>query len=287
MSAFRTLHTFTILLDKTVEESSTRVEDGKTITTTSTVTKPVPHVIVLKEPSRSEKNDLALFRETTYGYAIRQGLVTKLEMQQKLVKSDSTNPLSEGEDHALTTMTRRLGELANEYMRFDAIKDPAQTEDAKVRKDKVLVEYSSLRQKVEDMYVAYQSVYAHTAEKYTETKMLAWLLLFLTYIKAQPSDSVPTPLFPGADFRAKEERAGEMEEANDALFLEVTKKAPSYWFSYLFGRANKPEDFVRIDEEAARDEEVRAKMEAEGKVADVPKDKGEEPPPAAEPVVTP
>lgn len=275
-TSFKTLHSFVVNLDQKVTETTTRVEGGQTITTSTEVTKAVPHTIVLKEPSRKERQDLALFQQITYNKAIDLGLLPKVVMQQK-VGRDAGSPLSGDEDKNIAAMQVRLQELSNDYMRLSANASP-DTEDLKARKDRLLLEYSVLHKRAEDLNTAYQSVYAYTAESYQLTKTLSWLTLFLTYIKATP-DGKPEPMFAGTDFAAKEERAGDLEDAGDALYKAAQEgdKLSLYWQLYLFNRAGKPEDFARIEDEWAKQvaaaekmREEAAKVKADAKLDEVP-----------------
>jgi hypothetical protein len=262
--SFKTLHSFTVNLDREVTETSTREEDGQTVTTSKKVTKPVPHTVVLKEPTRPEKQALALFQQVTYNEAITLGLLPKVIMQQKLAK-DANSPLSGDEDKNIAAMNQRLQELSNDYMRLSANHEP-ETDELKARKAKLALEYSILAKRVEDLNTAYQSVYAYTAENHMQVKALSWLMLFLTYIKAAP-DAKPEPLFTGADFAAKEQRAADMEDAGDDLYKAVMDggKLSLYWQLYLFGRANKAEDFVEIEDQWRKQVEAAEKMKEEAK----------------------
>ncbi len=189
-TSFKTLHSFVVNLDKEVTETTTREENGQKITVESKSVKSVPTTVVLKEPSRRERQDLTLFQQITYNKAIELGLLPKLVMQQKLGKDSGA--LSEDEDKTITALTARLQDLSAEYMRLIADKTP-DTEEIKARKEKLLTEYGMLYKKVEDLNTSYQSVYAYTADTYTQNKTLSWLLLFLTYIKLTP-EAVPTPM---------------------------------------------------------------------------------------------
>lgn len=260
--SFKTLHTFTVNLDREVTETTTREEDGQTITTSKKVTKPVPHIVVLKEPTRSEKQALALHQQVSYNDAITKGLLPKVVMQQKLAR-DANSPLSEDEDKNIAAMNQRLQELSNDYMRLSANHEP-ETDELKTRKAKLALEYSMLAKRVEDLNTAYQSVYAYTAESHMQVKALSWLVLYLTYIKAGP-DAKPEPLFPGADFAAKEERANDMEDSGDDLYKAVMEggKLSLYWQLFLFGRASKTEDFVEIEDQWRKQVEASEKMKEE------------------------
>jgi hypothetical protein len=257
-TSFKALHSFTVNLDKEVTETTTRTENGQEITIKTKSVKSVPHIIVLKEPSRRERQDLSLFQGVMYNEAISKGLLPKVVMQQR-VGRDANSPLSEDEDKNLVVMNARLEELREDYTRLNR---ETETDELKARKEKVLVEFGVLSKKVEDLNTAYQSVYAYTAENYMQTKTLSWLTLFLTYTQAA-ADAKPEPLFAGADFAVKEERAGEMEDTGDALYKAALEKLPTYWMLYLFNRANKAEDFARIEEEWKKAQEMAAKMKEE------------------------
>lgn len=283
-TSFKTLHSFVVNLDQEVTETTTRVENGQTITTATKVTKSVPHTVVMKEPSRRERQDLSLFQHVTYGEAINRGLLPKVTVQQKLGR-DAQGSLSESEDKTVLAMHKRLQDLSSEYMLLHAVGDKA-TEEQTARKDKLLVEFMTLQRKAIDINEAYQSVYAYTAESYMQNKTLSWLALFLTYVKG--ADGKHEPLFAGADFAAREARAGDLEDAKDPLYEAVNAfdervqmpKLSAYWGLYLFNRASKSEDFVAIEAEwtkqAAETEKVKEEAAAKGKVET----------PAAPPAVT-
>ncbi len=261
-TSFKTLHSFTVSIDREIVETTTREENGQKITVESKATKSVPHTIVLKEPGRLERQNLSVFQAQMYSQAINLGLLPKLVMQQKVGK-DANSPLSEEEDRNIAAMNVRLQELSSDYMRLGT-DTSADTEEMKARRERLLIDYGVLYKRITDLNTAYQSVYAYTAENYQLTKTLSWLTLFLTYVKTAP-DAVPTPLFPGADFAAREERAGDLEDANDALYKAALKddKLQTYWQLYLFNRANKTEDFVAWDEQRAKDEAIAVKIREE------------------------
>lgn len=257
-TSFKTLHSFVVNLDKEVTETTTREENGQKITVESKSIKSVPTTVLLKEPSRRERQELTLFQQVTYNKAIELGLLPKIVMQQKLAKDSGA--LSVGDDKSIAAMAARLHELSTEYLRLTMDKAP-ETDETKTRKEKLLQEYGALYQRAEELNASYQSVYAYTADTYTQNKTLSWLLLFLTYARATPG-AAPTPMFAGSDFTAKENHAGDMDDAGDLLWKAVTDKdrLNKYWQLYLFNQANKTEDFVKHEEEWKRLEDARAKM---------------------------
>lgn len=269
---FRILHSFTVHLDKPVTETVVREENGQKITTEKTVTKAVPYEILLKEPSRSEKTALALFKDVTYGEAIKLGLIPKLQMAQLLGKGDASNPLSQEEDKALAALNRRMTDLANEHVRLSSpTLSGEETAESAQRKADIAQEWLTLQQKAIGLISAYQSVYSSTAEHYTQNKMLIWLELFLTYVRdpEHVSDSVPRPMFIGTDYAAKDVALGDMEDAKDPLLFKVLEddRLPSLWRAYLYGRAEDAAAFKVLEEDWENDRKLRVDAEAKVKEA--------------------
>lgn len=269
---FRVLHTYVVHLEKTVIEKTTREENGQRITTESPVVKQVPYTIIMKEPNRTQRTELAFFKDVTYGNAVKAGLMPKAFMQQVLGRADPNNPLSQEEDKALGALNRRLVDLANEHMRLssETLSGPV-TEETKARKAEVAQEWLTLQNKAIGLIAAYHSVYDSTAERYTEAKMLTWLELFLTFVRDpdMPDTQPPRPLFPGNDYNAKDTAWGDMEEAKDPLLLKLMEedRFASLWKAYLYGRASSPEDFKVMEEEWAKEKALRVEAEAKAREA--------------------
>ena len=257
--SFKTLHQFKVSFDKEDFDIVTRTENGQEISVKTKVVKPVLVTVVLKEPSRREKQDISLFRDIVYSEAINLGLLPRLVMTQKLSK-DPANPISGDEDKTLAAMNARLQELANDYIRLNAQSTEA-TEEDKARKERLVIEYTALNKKAVDISTAYQSVFAHTAEQYAQNKVLTWLTLFLTYIKTGPEKY--EPMFKGSDFKAKEEALADLEDTNDPIFVASVEKLSTYFMLYYFGRASKPEEFAKIEEDWAKEIEAQKKLKEE------------------------
>lgn len=253
--SFKILHQFIVNIDKEIEETTTRTENGKEITEKVKITKSVPHTIVLKEPSRREKQDLAMYNGIVYNEAINIGLLPRLIMTQKLSK-DPGNPISGDDDKTLASMNAKLQELANDYIRLNS-QSGEESEDQKERKIKLSVEYNALYKKVVDINTAYQSVFAHTAEQYQQNRALAWLTLFLTYIKIGDKHE---PMFPGADIKTKEDKLGDLEDSNDKLYMASLDKLSTYFMLYYFGRASNSAEFSKVEEQWNKEIEASKKM---------------------------
>lgn len=263
--SFRTLHQFTITVDKDVKETTTRTDNGKEITETTTRKQPVQVTLLLKEPSRREKQDVSLWRSISYSEGINIGLLPRLTMIQKLSR-DPLSPMG-GDDQNLAAMQARMHELANDHIRVNA-QSGAPTEETEARKQRISNEWEALRKKVTDIETSYQSVFANTAEQYADNKALTWLTLFLTYIKTGPDRH--EPLFKGTDFKAKEDSLGDMEDASDPIYLAAVEKLSTCFMLYYLGHASKPEDFARWEERWAKEMEATKRLKEEAEKATLP-----------------
>lgn len=257
--SFKTLHQFTVYLDRPGKKTTERVEGGKTIVETEDVIESVPHVIVLKEPSRRERYDVGLFQSVSQNEGVAMGLMPRLLMIQQLDKLPG-NRLSGDTEQSLAAMNARMQEIANDYIRLGT-QAGSESPEIAARKEQLDMEYRALNKKSDDLNTAYQSVFAHTAEQYAQNKVITWLTLFLTYVKTP--DGKHEPLFTGADFKAKEECLGDLEDSENKLYFAALDKLSFYWMLYYFGRAATSADYLKIEAEQAKQLEAAQKMKAE------------------------
>lgn len=284
--SFKSLHQFHVTINREVKETVNRTENGKEIAETTTAIKPIQVQILLKEPSRSEKAQVSLFQSLMHNEAVNLGLMPRLTMIQKL----SGNPISGDEDKSLIAMTARLQEIADDYMKLNR-SGVAETDEQRQRKERLSTEWTVLQTKVIDINTAYQTVFAHTSEQYAQNKVLTWLTLFLTYVKVGPEKY--EPMFPGVDFKTKEEKLGDLEDSGDQIYFAALEDLSTYWMYYYFGRAATPAQFAEIEADMKKRREVQRKLkeEAEAKAKEIeaaavaPIDDLAEPP--AGPLVTP
>lgn len=273
--SFKILHQFPITVDKEVEETSTTtLPDGKEVTTKQKVVKTVQITIVLKEPTRREKQDVSLHQTIRYNEAINLGLLPKLIMTQKLAK-DSSSPITGGEDKILKALQVQLATLSEDYQRLELLPKPLSDED-QAKKDKVESDWFTAYNKAANINASYQTVFAHTAEQYAQGKVLMWLSLNLTYLKVGPEKY--EPLFAGADLAAKENSLDTLEESKDKIYFAAVEKISNCWLLYFMGHANDAADFTAQEERWKREREI-----AEARTAKVSREPVMEETPAATP----
>lgn len=256
--SFKTLHSFTVSLNKEVEKIVSRVENGQEITIKSKVTEPVPFVICLKEPTRRERQELSLWYGKNYNEALTvHGLSPRVLMVQKFLK-DPSSPLSQDDDKNLAKIYDRMEELKNDIVRINAIPDNDLTKD---KKDKLLTEFISLQKKAIDVESCYQSLFAHTAENFAQNRAVSWLAIMLSYVKKGENNY--EALFQGKDFAAKEECLYELEENKDELFQKYIDKLSTFWGLYFMGNTTSPEDFKKLEDEFNKQMAEKERVEKE------------------------
>ncbi len=266
--SFKTLHSFTVTIDKEIEKIETRNENGQEITIKSKQISPVVHTVVLKEPTRREKQDLSLWYGKCYNEALTlHGLSPRVFMVQRLAR-DPNSPLSQDDDKNLAKMYENLEHLRNDYMRVNALPE---SDEQKVKKETLLLDYLSLQKKVLDIETAYRSLFAHTAENYAQNKAITWLILYLSYVK---NGDKYDPFFPGKDYSSREDISFDLDNAIDSLYLKSIDKLSTFWGMYYLGQATKPEDFIKLEEDFAKQlaEQEKQDKESQDKKVETKKD---------------
>lgn len=241
--SLKKLHSFVVNVKKEVSKTETRTENGKEISETSKVKENVPHTIILKSPTRRDKQSLSVFYTVKYNQGLEMGMMPKAVLVQKFLK-DPDSPLSQDDDKNITECYTKLESLQNDLVRLNSLDD---TPENTTRKGKVYSEFLTTQKKIMDIETAYRSLFAHTTESYAQNQALSWLVLHLTYI--QVGDGEPYPMFPGNSFKDKEDILFDLEDKEDELYFSSLERLSMYASLYFSGGASKPEDFEKIEKE--------------------------------------
>lgn len=240
---FKKLHSFVVKIKEEVEKVETINENGKEVTTKSKVTESVPYSIVLKSPTRRERQDLAVFYTVKYNKGLELGMMPKAILVQKFLK-DPDSPLSQDDDKNITGCYLKLESLQNDLIRLNSLDETDQNLD---RKTKIYNEFLTVQKKIMDVETAYRSLFAHTTESYAQNQALHWLVLNLTFV--QKGEAEPKPMFTGNTFDEKESCLFDLEDAEDELYYAALERLSMYMSLYFSGGASKPEDFEKIEKE--------------------------------------
>lgn len=274
--SFKTLHSFTVHLDQEVTVEEERIENGQPIKVSRKDIKPVPYTIVLKEPTRREKQDLSMFHGKCMTEAVvTHGLAPRMLLIQKFSR-DPDSPLSQDEDKNLAKMYDRMNELQNDLVRVKALPEDS---DTKEKSEKLWLEVQILRKKIMDIESSYQTLFAHCAENYAQNRAIVWLTLFLSYIDKGAGTDNKT-LFPGKNFTDREDGMYNMDERvqlskakpdevklthEEKLYEACVEKLSTYWALYFLGHASTQEDFKKLEEEMGKQLATSEKLRDDAK----------------------
>jgi hypothetical protein len=258
------LHKFTVELEKEVEETSVKNENGQEITVKTKVKKKVPYTIAMKKLARRENDDFRLFYGAQIKRAIEAGLLTKAVVLNRHIDGAGGLMSKETAKH-LANLSVEIENLRNRLVELGMVNEN-DTEKAQ-RQNDLLAKYVSTQQEMQAIESSNQAVFENTAETYAQERSNLWLIFNQTYIE---NGEKHEPMFKGNGFMEKEDYYFDLEEKEDPLYIAARGKLVLYWGLYSTGQVNTSEDFVKLDErlksqekedEVAEQKEVKAVVE--------------------------
>lgn len=214
-----------------------RVENEDGTTTISQVVDLVPTEVVLKKPSRRDREDMAMVYNAEFHKCLANGISTE-EMIRRAVLDGGGGFIPK---HDLET----LHEL---YKRINAIMlEVAQKKIDKEDISELQAEMEKLYIQIYDIESPQKSVYNHSAEALATRKSLIWGALTLTYLR---KDKDYEPVFKGPTFESRLNSYYDMCD-EDGFKFEMTCFDKSYVMieRFLSKAAETKEEFELIEQE--------------------------------------
>lgn len=252
------LHKFVVELEKEVEETSVKNENGQEITVKTKVKKKVPYTIALKKLARRENDDFRLFYGAQIKRAIEAGLLTKAVVLNRHIDGAGGLMSKETAKH-LANLSVEIENLRNRLVELGVVNEN-DTEKSK-RQNDLLAKYVSMQQEMQAIESSNQAVFENTAETYAQERSNLWLIFNQTYLE---NGEKYEPVFKGNNFLEKEDYYFDLEEKEDPLYLAARGKLVLYWGFYSTGQINTPEDFAKLEErlkEQEKEEQVEDTVE--------------------------
>ena len=110
------LFSFNITVNKEVEKTETKEENGQTITVTQKVKEDVPVRIIIKQPSRKNMEDADLQYSVEMSNCVKKGILTKGMLTKKY--SDTGGMFSEDDAKELMKLYSVVTSWQNELTRI-------------------------------------------------------------------------------------------------------------------------------------------------------------------------
>lgn len=225
MSNIKTLYTFSITVTREVDEVTTTEADGKVITETTKVKKPVEIFFAFKKPSRSERELAEEERAIWWSKYVERGILPEAQLLKLYLNGGGI--LSDDQKKEYTDLRVKLFDKGKEHT-ISLVAN----KDNKDEQDRLYREYLDLRDKVLAFEQEQSSFFENTAEAKSRVKVADYLVTNLSYWR-EGAHKPWVPFFKGAN---SAEKAGDLavkDEAADELYI-LSKDYLYFLASFLF-----------------------------------------------------
>lgn len=234
------LFDFTVKINKEVEKTETREEDGKTITVTSKIKEDVPVRIVFKQPSRRDTEEAEIQFSVEMSNCIKKGILTKGMLVKKY--SDTGGIFSEDDDKRLTAMYIDMAKLQREYVGLEN-----GNAEEKQKANAVLEKLAATRKEMVDLESTYLNLFNNTADIIAQNNIIRWFCVNLAY-KQEESGKIE-PLFVGSTYEQKLDNMRDLDEAEDPLYQAAFRKLATFVSFWYFSKNATKDDFKKLEKD--------------------------------------
>lgn len=234
------LFDFTINVNREVDKSETREEDGKTITVTSKVKEDVPIRIIFKQPSRRDIEEADLQFSVEMSNCVKKGILTKGMLVKKY--SDTGGMLSDGDNQRLTDLYVLIGKLQREYTSLSLKTNRSQQEE-----DAILEKISAARKEAVEIETQYLTLFNHTADVIAQNNIIRWFCLNMTYKQEQGGNIVP--FFNGNTVEEKFDHMTKLDDDEDEIYEKTYKKLATFVTFWYYSKNATKQDFKQLEKD--------------------------------------
>lgn len=233
------LFSYIVKVNKEVEKTETREENGQKITVTQKVKEDVPVKIIIKQPSRKNLEDAELQFSIEMSNCIKKGILTKGMLTKKY--SDTGGVLSEDDAKELVTLYNKITQLQNDLLRLTSKSDYDKEAEAVII-DKI----TNLRMRMVQVESTYRALFDNTADNIAQNNVIRWFCLHMAHTQVIPDGNIE-PMFKGATTEQKLESLHQMDENEDELYAKAYRKLATFMSFWFFSKNAKREDFEKLD----------------------------------------
>lgn len=234
------LFDFTVKVNREVDKTETREEDGKTITITTKAKEDIPVRIIFKQPSRRDIEDADLQFSVEMSNCVKKGILTKGMLVKKY--SDTGGMFSDGDNRRLTDLYVEIAKLQKEYTSLSL-----KTNRSAEEENTILEKIAQARKEAVQIETEYLNLFNHTADVIAQNNIIRWFCLNMTY--KQESGGTVAPFFIGSNIQEKLDFMNKLDEEGDELYEKAYKKLATFvTFWYYSKNANK-DDFRQLEKD--------------------------------------
>ena len=235
------LFSYTIKVNKEVEKTETKEENGQKITVTQKVKEDVPVKIIIKQPSRKNLEDAELQFSIEMSNCIKKGILTKGMLTKKY--SDTGGVLSEDDAKELVNLYNKITQLENDVLRLNSKSEVDREAEAKV-----INEITTLRMRMVQVESAYRALFDNTADNIAQNNVIRWFCLHMAHSQVLPDGNIE-PMFKGVTTEQKLESMHQMDEDEDEVYKKSYRKLATFVSFWFFSKNAKHEDFKKLDDD--------------------------------------
>jgi hypothetical protein len=234
------LFDFSIKLNKQVEKTETKEENGQTITITSKVNEDVPIRIIFKQPSRKDIEEADLQFSVELSNCVKKGILTKGMLLKKY--SDTGGVLSQDDDKRLTDLYGQISKLQKEYLSLSI-----KAEKTKEEEDAILEKIATARKQAVNLESTYMTLFNNTADTIAQNNVIRWFCVNMTH-KQEGAGSIE-PFFKGDTLDQKLDELLRMDEQEDEVYTKDYKKLATFVSFWYFSKNATKKDFEQLDKD--------------------------------------
>lgn len=233
------LFSYIVKINKEVEKTETKEENGQKITVTQKVKEEVPVKIIIKQPSRRNLEDAELQFSIELSNCIKKGILTKGMLTKKY--SDTGGILSEGDAKELVVLYNKITEYQNELLRLTSKSDYDKQAESVII-DKI----TTTRMRMVQVESLYRTLFENTADNIAQNNVVRWFCLHMAHTQVMPDGNIE-PMFKGSTTEQKLESLHQMDENEDEIYNKAYRKLATFMSFWFFSKNAKREDFEKLE----------------------------------------
>ena len=233
------LFSYIVKVNKEVEKTETKEENGQKITVTQKIKEEVPVRIIIKQPSRKNLEDAELQFSVELSNCIKKGILTKGMLTKKY--SDTGGMLSEEDAKELVTLYNKITQYQNELLLLTS-----KTDYDKQIEAEIINRITTTRMRMVQVESLYRTLFDNTADNIAQNNVIRWFCLHMAHTQIMPDGNIE-PMFKGNSTDQKLESLHQMDENEDEIYTKAYRKLATFMSFWFFSKNAKHEDFQKLE----------------------------------------
>jgi hypothetical protein len=233
------LFSYIVKVNKEVEKTETKEENGQKITVTQKIKEEVPVRVIIKQPSRKNLEDAELQFSVELSNCIKKGILTKGMLTKKY--SDTGGMLSEEDAKELVTLYNKITQYQNELLLLTS-----KTDYDKQIEAEIVNRITTTRMRMVQVESLYRTLFDNTADNIAQNNVIRWFCLHMAHTQVMPDGNIE-PMFKGNSTEQKLESLHQMDENEDEIYTKAYRKLATFMSFWFFSKNAKHEDFQKLE----------------------------------------